>query len=129
MPGFAVDPLTWVLVHGVVPGHKDGAVRQQLFDDPAGQESGQPPTRPTASREKATIAGGIARDERPQGAEEIGDGVLVDGEKGGAQQDEAAKGGGLGEGAAKGIGGVRAAGGRWACRWRSWRRTIRVLRA
>jgi len=102
VPRLAVDVLAPVFVHGVVAGQEDRAVGQQVFDDPAGQELGQPPAGPAPLGEEAAVAGGVAGGERPQGAQEVGDGVTADGEQGGAQQQGEAQGGGRGEGAAEG---------------------------
>src|SRR5262249_6065829 len=84
-----------------VARQEDGAVGHQLLQDPGGQELGQSPTRPAALREDAAVAGGIAGDERPQGAQEIGDGVPTDRQESGDQQEAEAQGGGLGEGLAE----------------------------
>src|SRR5262249_48318519 len=43
-------------------------------------------------------AGAVAGDKRPQGPQEVGDGVPADGQDGGGQQEGEAEGGGRGEG-------------------------------
>ena len=68
MTPLAVDLLAAMLVYGVVGGQEDRAVGQQVFENPSGQELGQPPTRPASLREEAAVAGGVAGNEWSQGA-------------------------------------------------------------
>jgi hypothetical protein len=44
MAGLAVDVLAPVFLDGVTAGQEVRRVRQQVFNDPTGQELGQPPT-------------------------------------------------------------------------------------
>src|SRR5262249_42224056 len=53
--------------------------------------------------EEAAVAGRVAGDQRPQGAQEVGDGVPADGQQGGREQQSEAQGGGTGEGAAEDV--------------------------
>jgi len=98
MSAFAINVLAAMFVHRVVAGQDDGSIRQQVFENPASQELGQPPTRPASLREEAAVAGGIAGNERSQGAQEVGDGVASDGQDGGTEQEREAQGRGFGEG-------------------------------
>jgi hypothetical protein len=61
MAALAVDLLAPVFVHRVIAGQEDGAVGQQVFDNPAGQELGQSPTRPASPREEASVTGSIVQ--------------------------------------------------------------------
>lgn len=103
MAGLAVNILALVFVHGVIAGQVDGAVGQQVFEEPSGQEFSQPPTRPASLREEAAVAGGIAGNKRSQGTQEIGNAVSADGQDGGAEQECEAQGRGFAEGVCEGI--------------------------
>jgi hypothetical protein len=87
----------------IVAGQDDGRILGQQRDEEAGQGAGQVGHRPAGPGEGATVTGGVARGQRPGGAEEIGDGAPAGGEDRGAQEYEEAAIGRLGEDGGEGI--------------------------
>ena len=103
MAALAEDLVAGVLIDGVVASQEDSAVGHEVVEDPAGQAAGQPPGGPAALGEDAVVAGGVARGQGAEGAQEVADGAAADGQDGGQGQDDEAEEGGSGEGAGQGV--------------------------
>ena len=93
MPPLAVDVLAAMSVHGVIARHADGTVGHQLLHHPGDQLPSQTHARPAALGEDPAIARRIAGHQRAERPQQIEDGVVADGQQGGAEEEREAEGG------------------------------------
>ena len=109
------------------PGGRGPAGTRWSKTQPA-RAARQPPAGPAALGEDAVVAGGMARGQGTQGAQEVADGALADGQDGGQGQDDEAEEGRSREGTGQGVEeGTGRLGQCWWMCW-SWRRAARALR-
>ena len=95
VPRLAVDPLAGVAVDGVVADQDHRVGRAEVAQDVAGQGASQ--ARPRGAGEDALVVGAVARGERPEGPEQVGDGAAALGEHGRRQKEREAPEGRPGE--------------------------------
>jgi hypothetical protein len=71
-----------VLVDGVVAGQRDRLVVGEAAEDDARRGTGQGPDGPASPREDTVVAGGMARGQAADSAQEVGDGAASGGQDG-----------------------------------------------
>ena len=97
MATLAVDLVAGMLGDGVVGGEENGAITDEVIEDPTGQGATEGTKGPASGGEDAVVGGGVARGEGAEGAQEVGDGGGADGEDGGDSQKRETEESGLGE--------------------------------
>jgi hypothetical protein len=82
-----MDVLPGVAIDGVVADEEHPPVGDRAREDEAGPGTARARPRPGGAGEGALVVGPVARGERPEGAEQIRDGVPAPGEEGGGEEE------------------------------------------